>query len=110
MKRITLNNITFETDKIINCTDIKILSNFEQIILLEIRKFKLFGIINAKNIPVSKEMIEKISLSTNINELNKIVENFPNSIKIELGTFKYRRSGSTFSSVKAIYTPMGNKR
>lgn len=110
IKRINLNKIIFEVQRIINCVDLKILAYLEQEVSLEIKKDNLFKAINDKEIPVSKQMLEKISLSSSINELNGIIESFPNNIKVELGKFKFRRSEPDFSSIIPLYTPMGNKR
>lgn len=110
IKRIKLNKVVFETDKIIKCTDVNILSELEQQVSLEIKKDNLFRTINEKKIPIPKHTLEQIALCTNVNDLNHILDNFPNNLKIELGKFKFRRSEPDFVSVIPIYTPMGNKR
>lgn len=110
IKQIRENKFAFDIDKILKCDDIEVISNFEQQILLDIRKNNLINKINARKVPIPKHIIKDIVLCVSLSELNGIVNKLPQKAKLELGILKSRFFEPNFVSIIPIYTPMGNKR
>ncbi|TCD08384.1 hypothetical protein EZ449_13365 [Pedobacter frigidisoli] len=110
IKKLSVNRIDFDKNKILDCNDYNILLQLEIKISLEMKKSDLIKKINDKKIPISKDIIKKIILSNSIAKLNTLIQELPANIKFELKTINFRDSEHGFVSINPIYTPMGNKR